>query len=317
VKNARSIHNSSELTIANTSKLNSYLIDSQARVEHILDQSLSNRDAPARLRDAMRYSTLAGGKRIRALLVYAAGFAINAPIEKLDVVACALECIHSYSLIHDDLPSMDDDDLRRGQATSHIKFDEATAILSGDALLTLAFEFINDSASPLSDTQCRLISHKLANCAGQAGMVGGQMLDILATQPDLDIIKLDRDALEDIHRKKTGALINASVVCGALCGETVSKTDLISLSNYANNIGLAFQVVDDVLDVESDTQQLGKQAGADNTLGKSTYPELLGLNASKQLAQTLCQDAIDCIASIGDNTQHLVELAALVVNRTH
>jgi geranylgeranyl pyrophosphate synthase len=265
----------------------------------------------------MRYSTLAGGKRIRALLVYATGFATNAPIEKLDVVACALEFIHSYSLIHDDLPSMDDDDLRRGQATSHIQFDEATAILSGDALLTLAFELINDSASPLSDTQCRLISHKLANCAGQVGMVGGQMLDILATQPGLDINKLNRDALEDIHRRKTGALINASVVSGALCSETVSKTDLANLSNYANNVGLAFQVMDDVLDVESNTQQLGKQAGADNTLGKSTYPELLGLNASKQLAQTLCQDAIDCIASISDNTHHLVELAAFVVKRTH
>ncbi|MFT4629113.1 MAG: geranylgeranyl pyrophosphate synthase [Arenicella sp.] len=297
--------------------MNSYLIDSQARVESFLDQSLSESDAPGRLRDAMRYSTLAGGKRIRALLVYATGFATSAPIEKLDVVACALEFIHSYSLIHDDLPSMDDDDLRRGQATSHIQFDEATAILSGDALLTLAFELINDSASPLSDTQCRIISHKLANCAGQVGMVGGQMLDVLATQPGLNISNLGRDALEDIHRRKTGALINASVVCGAFCSETVSKNDVANLSNYANNIGLAFQVMDDVLDVESNTQQLGKQAGADNTRGKSTYPELLGLNASKQLAQTLCQDAIDCIASIGDNTQHLVELAAIVVNRTN
>jgi geranylgeranyl pyrophosphate synthase len=297
--------------------LNSYLIDSQARIEHALDQSLSNSDVPERLRDAMRYSTLAAGKRIRALLVYAAGFATCAPVKQLDVVACALECIHSYSLIHDDLPSMDDDDLRRGQATSHIQFDEATAILSGDALLTLAFELINGSASPLSDRQCRLISHKLAICAGQVGMVGGQMLDILATQPVLHENILDRNALEEIHRRKTGALINASVVCGALCSETVSETDLASLSYYANNIGLAFQVMDDVLDVESDTQQLGKQAGADNALGKSTYPELLGLNASKQLAQTLCQDAIDCISSIGDNTQHLVELAALVVNRTH
>lgn len=272
---------------------------------------------PERLRAAMRHSTLAGGKRIRALLVYAAGVATNAPLERLDVVACALECIHSYSLIHDDLPSMDDDDLRRGQATSHIQFDEATAILAGDALLTLAFELINDSASPLSDKQCRLISHKLASCAGQVGMVGGQMLDILATQPTSDADKLNRNALEDIHRRKTGALINASVVCGALCSETLNNADLASLGDYADNIGLAFQVMDDVLDVESDTHQLGKQAGADNALGKSTYPELLGLNASKQLAQTLCQDAVDCIASIGDNTQHLVELAALVVNRTH
>lgn len=297
--------------------MNTNLTDYQARVELALDQSLSNSDVPERLRSAMRYSTIAGGKRIRALLVYAAGFASNAPLERLDVVACALECIHSYSLIHDDLPSMDDDDLRRGQATSHIQFDEATAILAGDALLTLAFELINDSASTLSDRQCRLISHKLAHCAGQVGMVGGQMLDILATQPASDADKLNRSALEDIHRRKTGALINASVTCGALCSETLSDADLVSLSNYADNIGLAFQVMDDVLDVESNTQQLGKQAGADNALGKSTYPELLGLTASKQLAQTLCQDGIDCIASIGDNTHHLVELAALVVNRTH
>lgn len=297
--------------------MNSNLTDYQARVELALDQSLSDSDVPERLRTAMRFSTLAGGKRIRALLVYAAGFATDAPLERLDVVACALECIHSYSLIHDDLPSMDDDDLRRGQATSHIQFDEATAILTGDALLTLAFELINDSACKLSDKQCRLISQKLANCAGQVGMVGGQMLDILATQLSSDADKLNRSALEDIHRRKTGALINASVICGALCSEAVSDTDLAALSSYADNIGLAFQVMDDVLDVESNTQQLGKQAGADSALGKSTYPELLGLDASKQLAQTLCQDAIDCIASIGDNTQYLVELAALVVNRTH
>ena len=292
--------------------MNPVLLEYRARNQRLLDDLLSDTEAPERLRLAMRYSTLAGGKRIRALLVYAAGLAVNAPLQRLDSVAAALECIHCYSLIHDDLPSMDDDDLRRGQATSHIEFDEATAILAGDALQTLAFELLNSGDSKLSDRQARNISHKLAVCAGGSGMVGGQMLDILATENSLD-----RDSLENIHRRKTGALISAAVVCGALCSETVTEQQITQLEIYAESIGLAFQVMDDILDIESSTEILGKPSGADLALGKSTYPALIGLQASKDLAQNLYQQAIASVAAIGDNTIYLVDLAALVVNRNH
>lgn len=286
--------------------------DYQTRIQNTLDTALANTDTPARLREAMRYSTLNAGKRIRAALVYAAGEAVEAPLERLDYVAAALECIHAYSLIHDDLPAMDDDDLRRGQPSNHIAYDEATAILAGDALQALAFELVSAEDSGLSDRQSRQITQKLAVCAGQTGMVGGQMLDILATEQ-----KLDRAALENVHRRKTGALIAASVICGALCSDQINDTQLASLQAYAEKIGLAFQVIDDVLDIESTTEQLGKPNGADQALGKSTYPELMGLDASKQLAKTLYQDAIASISVIGDNSAQLVELATLVVNRNH
>ena len=275
----------------------------------------------------MRYSTLAGGKRFRALLTYAAGAAVNAPLNRLDTVAAALECIHAYSLIHDDLPAMDDDDLRRGQATNHIKYDDATAILAGDALQTLAFEIIAADESGLSDKQSRTISSTLAKASGPAGMVGGQMLDIQATDNTLT-----RPQLENVHRRKTGALINAAVVCGALCSDTVTEHELSHLSDYANHLGLAFQVVDDVLDIESSTEELGKPSGADVALGKSTYPALIGIQESKKLATTLYHKAIDCVNAISDNSELaenslidkttrkntlLHELAELVVRRTH
>jgi len=290
--------------------MNSTLEDYLVRSQKVLDASLSNANTPDRLLQAMRYTTLLGGKRIRALLVYASGFAVDAPMNRLDAVAAAIECIHSYSLIHDDLPAMDDDDLRRGQASNHIHFDEATAILAGDALQTLAFELINAPDSGLSDLQARTISHTLAVSGGESGMVGGQVLDILATGK-----QLTRAQLENMHRRKTGALIKASVVCGALCADTLHGSTKASLERYADNIGLAFQVMDDVLDIESSTEQLGKNSGSDQAQGKSTYPELMGLEESKKLAQTLYQEAVVSIASIGDNTQHLIEIADLVVNR--
>jgi len=283
----------------------------QTRSERVLDTALSNAQVPERLLTAMRYSTLGGGKRFRALLVYAAGLAVGAPIKRLDAVAAALECVHAYSLIHDDLPAMDDDTLRRGKATNHIEFDQATAILAGDALQTLAFELINCPESGLDDAQCRVVSHDLAKAAGQTGMVGGQMLDILATNAS----DIDRTHLEDLHRRKTGALISAAVCCGANCSNKVSAKQQQSLQNYANNLGLAYQVVDDILDIEASTEQLGKNSGVDQALGKATYPALIGLQQSKQLAENLYQDAIASIASIGDNTALLADLAALVVNR--
>ena len=278
----------------------------------MLDKILTSPDIPERLLAAMRYSTLSGGKRIRAMLVYAAGLAVNAPMARLDAVAAALECIHSYSLIHDDLPSMDNDELRRGQATNHIEFDEATAILAGDALLTQAFEIISSKESELADHQLRKICQKLAVSAGSTGMVGGQMLDILATNVSLSAVQL-----ENMHKRKTGALISASVICGALCSDHCSRDTIKALDTYANSIGLAFQVVDDILDVESSTEILGKSSGVDEALGKSTYPSLIGLKESKDLAENLYQSAIASIAGIGDNAGQLAELAELIVKRQY
>jgi farnesyl diphosphate synthase len=291
--------------------MSNVMLEYQARNQRFLDTCLDNVNAPERLRAAMRYSTLSGGKRFRALLVYASGLAVDAPLARLDTVAAALECIHAYSLIHDDLPAMDDDDLRRGQPTSHIKYDEATAILAGDALQTLAFELIANDASGLTDTQARHICLKIAQSSGQTGMVGGQILDIQATESQLSL-----SALEDVHRRKTGALINAAVICGALCSDYSTESQLKNLSNYANKIGLAFQVVDDILDIESSTEELGKPSGSDIEMGKSTYPALIGLQQSKKLAQNLYQESIVSIAAISDNTLLLQELAKLVVERT-
>lgn len=291
--------------------MSNVMLEYQARNQRFLDACLDNVDVPERLRAAMRYSTLSGGKRFRALLVYASGLAVDAPLARLDTVAAALECIHAYSLIHDDLPAMDDDNLRRGQPTNHIKYDEATAILAGDALQTLAFELIASDASGLTDTQSRHICLKLAQSSGQTGMVGGQILDIQATESQLSL-----SALEDVHRRKTGALINAAVICGALCSDYSTESQLKNLSNYANNVGLAFQVVDDILDIESSTEELGKPSGSDIEMGKSTYPALIGLQQSKKLAQNLYQESIVSIAAISDNTFLLQELAKLVVERT-
>jgi len=298
----------------------------QQRTQHVLDTYLNDSDTPERLLKAMRYSALSGGKRFRAMLVYAAGLAVDAPLEKLDIVATALECIHAYSLIHDDLPAMDDDDLRRGLATNHIEFDEATAILAGDGLLTFAFELINQPSSNLSDRQCRLITANLARKSGPIGMVGGQMLDIQATEQ-----KINQSELENIHKRKTGALIQSAVMCGALCNDQVTQIQLDALQEYASNIGLAFQVVDDILDIESSTEELGKTSGADIALGKATYPALIGLEESKKMAEKLYQQAIESIATISDNgalvsktnntenlrnnTELLHNLADLVVKR--
>ena len=292
----------------------------QSRAQKVLEQALKQQDIPLRLSEAMRYSALGGGKRFRALLVYGAGLYLNAPLNKLDIVSSAIECVHTYSLIHDDLPAMDDDDLRRGQATCHIKYDDATAILAGDGLLSLAFDLINHPNAPFSDKQCRLISHQLAFSSGPTGMVGGQMLDIEATGHNSITI----EELENIHRRKTGALINSATLCGAYCSDNIDSETLEHLSNYANSIGLAFQVIDDILDIESTTQELGKPSGADINLQKATYPALIGLTESKQLADKLYQQAMESLSAISDNSEiskHndgailLQELADLVVNR--
>ena len=285
------------------------LKDYQARIEGVLERALDHTDTSALLRQSMAYSTLGGGKRVRAMLVYAVGLAFDVPLQRLDAVASALECIHAYSLIHDDLPAMDDDDLRRGKPTNHKQFDEATAILAGDALQAVAFELVNAEPS-LSDSQARQISLLLAQASGRAGMVGGQMLDMEATEQTIS-----RAELENVHRRKTGALIRASVLGGALCADKLSEEERQALDNYAVKLGLAFQVIDDVLDIEASTEVLGKPSGADQEMGKSTYPALLGLDASKQLAQDLYQDAMQSLSSLSGSTDMLADLASLVVNR--
>jgi len=295
--------NGSSTSIVNLDEL-------KLRTENQLDARLpKNLHEP--LGSAMRYSTLNGGKRLRAMLVYAAGLVFNTPLEKLDAAACAVECIHAYSLIHDDLPAMDDDDLRRGRPTSHIKFDEATAILAGDALQTLAFEMLTDTSNfHLTDKSKLDIAALLARAAGPEGMVGGQILDIAATNKDISLAEL-----KTMHRLKTGALIQASTLLGVLCSEKASKEEYSHIKNYADNIGLAFQIVDDVLDETADTATLGKQSGADKALGKSTYVSHLGIDNARAEAHKLVNDALQSLDQLSHNSALLEELAKLVVHR--
>ncbi len=263
---------------------------------------------------AMRYAALTGGKRLRPFLVYATGELFGITREVLDAPAAAVECIHAYSLVHDDLPAMDDDDLRRGLPTCHIKFGEAHAILAGDALQTLAFSILTESAMPGVDAESRLaMIRELANASGIAGMCGGQALDLEAEGKHADLNNLER-----IHRHKTGALIRSAVRLGALCAGDAGRKSLNALDCYAENIGLAFQVQDDILDVVGDTSTLGKRQGADAQLGKSTYPALLGLEAAKAKAQALCQEALDALRPLqeaGYDTSALRALARYIIQR--
>ena len=288
-----------------TSKQSQY----QQRTQQALDKLLPA--ANNQLNIAMRYSTLNGGKRFRAMLVYAAGEALQADQYVLDIVAVAVECIHAYSLIHDDLPAMDDDNLRRGKPTCHIEFDEATAILAGDALQTFAFELLANINTLTEDKRLRLIL-ELSQASGYAGMAGGQMLDMLATGKQLTL-----EELENIHRNKTGALIKAAVLMGAICSDSFNREHEQKLTEYAEKIGLAFQIIDDVLDEEADTSTLGKPSGADKQLGKSTYPALLGIEESKKRAEKLYTEAIESLSTIGDNSLMLKQLAKLVVERLY
>lgn len=237
--------------------------------------------------DAMRHGSLLGGKRLRPFLVYTTGQLFGVPLESLDAPAAAVECIHAYSLIHDDLPAMDDDDLRRAQPTCHIKFGEANAILAGDALQTLAFSILADAAMPGVDCRDRLaMIAELAQASGVAGMCGGQALDLAAEGKQVDL-----GALEQIHRHKTGALIRAAVRLGALCAGERGRAALPFLDRYADAIGLAFQVQDDILDVVGDATTTGKRQGADQQHGKSTYPGLLGLDSARAKAWDLYRES--------------------------
>ncbi|MCH9675714.1 MAG: (2E,6E)-farnesyl diphosphate synthase, partial [Gammaproteobacteria bacterium] len=256
------------------------------RVEEELDSYLPGENVhPARLHQAMRYAVLNGGKRLRAMLVYAAGEACGAPMTRLNTPACAVELLHAYSLVHDDLPAMDDDDLRRGKPSCHRAFDEATAILAGDALQTLAFNVLTDEVGGSATQRLRML-RSLADASGSRGMAGGQCIDLEAVGKELAL-----EELEIMHAHKTGALIRSAVQMGALCSNDVNDQILADLDKYASRIGLAFQIQDDVLDIEGDTETLGKPQGADVAMGKPTYPAFLGLERAKAAAVALHEEA--------------------------
>jgi len=288
----------------------------QARHDQFLARHLTGAEPSQRLTDAMRYAALLGGKRVRPFLVYATGEMLGASLDDLDAPAAAIECIHAYSLIHDDLPAMDDDKLRRGQPTCHIQFDEATAILAGDALQSLAFDLLaNHPFQHInSDQQIRMVQ-VLAKNAGREGMCAGQQLDIDATGKKITV-----GQLEQVHRLKTGALINASVEMGALCtpqDKPLSDKTMKNLQVWSESVGLAFQVKDDLLDATGDTQTLGKTSGSDIALAKSTYPALLGIDGSEKLLSEQSEKALQALASIPYNTTLLEEFTQYLITREH
>lgn len=290
----------------------SYQAQSQQRVNAALE-GLFTAPGPelSRLYQAMRYSVMNGGKRVRPLLAYAACEALGGRAEDANGAACAVELIHAYSLVHDDLPAMDDDDLRRGQPTTHKAFDEACAILAGDGLQSLAFSALLNPALTSQDAETRLsMVAALAQAAGPAGMVGGQAIDLGSVG-----LKLDQAALEYMHRHKTGALIEASVRLGALASGHADEQRLDALQTYARAIGLAFQVQDDILDVESDTATLGKRQGADIARDKPTYPALLGMEAAKSYAVELRDQALHALGGFGEAAEPLRQLACYIVER--
>ncbi|RRJ83607.1 (2E,6E)-farnesyl diphosphate synthase [Aestuariirhabdus litorea] len=289
-----------------------YLEISQQRVDRHLQQLLASAPVGAeRLREAMAYSLFNGGKRVRPMLVFASCEALGGDPEQALPAAAAVELIHAYSLVHDDLPAMDDDDLRRGKPTCHIAYDEATAILAGDALQALAFEQLCQPVpTHNSGLQLQLVQ-LLARGAGLYGMVAGQAIDLAAVGKPLGL-----DQLEQMHNHKTGALICASVEMGARIGGA-SADQLQRLQRYARAVGLAFQVQDDILDVEADTETLGKTQGADQALNKPTYPALLGLEGAKHKAQTLLEEALDALVPFNDQASPLRELARYIVHRSH
>ena len=269
-------------------------------------------ELPTRLRDAIRYSLTNGGKRLRPVIVYSAAIATGGITPATKAAACAVECIHAYSLIHDDLPAMDDDDLRRGQPTCHIAYDEATAILAGDALQAMAFECIAADTTGNSAKQQLHMVRVLAEASGISGMVGGQALDIAA------IDKRPTEAeLEQLHRMKTGALIKASAILGALSAGETNKDKLGALGRYAELIGLAFQIHDDVLDVTGSTEEIGKNQGSDAALNKVTYATLLGVNEASERSLSLIKSAKEQLNIFGESAHYLSELADFVVERNH
>lgn len=290
------------------------LEDSINRYQQRVDNQLANIIDAQPITDpkliaAMKHGALMGGKRIRPFLVYAIGEMLNVPLEKLDASAAAIECIHAYSLIHDDLPAMDDDALRRGQPTVHIAFDEATAILAGDALQSLAFEIMCQPIEGLAASQHLAMASALAKASGYSGMCGGQAMDLNATNKQVDLATLTQ-----LHKLKTGALIRCAVQLPIIAAQ-VPDEQAARLIEFAEAVGLAFQVQDDVLDITSSTEELGKPQGSDCDSNKSTYPQLLGLSGAQDTAKRLIDDALSALTKLPYNSQLIAEFARFIIER--
>jgi geranylgeranyl diphosphate synthase type II len=288
-----------------------YLNEKRLLVEEALESLLEPKDRLADHISAMRYSLMAGGKRVRPILCIAAVEAVHGIPEPMTPVACALECIHTYSLIHDDLPSMDNDELRRGKPTNHMVFGEAEAILAGDSLLTFAFDLLSDpdNGVPVSDRDRLRLIHTVARAAGPFGMVGGQSLDVASEGKEVSF-----ETLRFIHSCKTGALITASVRAGAIIGGA-TPDQLTSLTSYGENIGLAFQIVDDLLNVEGTTEQLGKAVGSDADRQKATYPAFFGMEETRNKVEKTVKAAIEAIEKFDEQADPLRELAHYILTR--
>lgn len=300
--------------MATKTPLKEFMRFCQARVEHALQQILPPLDTiPTRLHEAMRYATLGGGKRIRPILVYASGQAAGVARERLDAAACAVELIHAYSLVHDDLPAMDDDDLRRNKPTCHRVYGEAIAILTGDALQSLAFQVLTSNNHMRASAETRLaMLETLSRASGSRGMAGGQAMDLAAVGQNLNMAEL-----ENLHIHKTGALIRASVRFGAVLNSDLSSAQYEALDHYAKCIGLAFQIQDDILDVEGTTQTLGKTQGKDQAQDKPTYPSLLGLNDAREKAEELRQAAQQSLIAFNSEADPLRWIADYITGRNH
>lgn len=289
-----------------------WMTEIQQQVEGALERLLpSPQHTPQKLHEAMRYVCLGGGKRVRPLLVFAAGELVGASADNLARIGSALEMVHVYSLVHDDMPCMDDDVLRRGKPTCHVAYDEATALLVGDALQTLAFDVLSAPMAGVEASAQLAMTHTLARAAGHAGMAGGQAIDLASVGK-----ALNQPELEYMHLLKTGALIRASVLLGAMAGRPLSENETAHLDVFAKRMGLAFQVVDDVLDCEADTATLGKTAGKDAAHDKPTYVSLMGLSEAKQFARDLRDEAFAALEGFGDSAQRLKELADYIVARS-
>ncbi len=290
---------------------NSYLVSRRKEVNGAINEILQDATDFSRIVDAMRYSLMAGGKRIRPVLCIAAAEAVGGKAEDVMPAACTLEMIHTYSLIHDDLPAMDNDDLRRGKPTCHVAFDEATAILAGDALLTLAFQILSSIKFTNKDHASKWLTiiNKISYAAGYQGMIEGQMKDIISEGSFLAI-----DELEEMHLLKTGALIKASICSGAILGGG-NIEEIKQLEIYAKNIGLAFQVADDILNVEGDPAILGKAVGTDKMLKKSTYPSIMGIKKSKEFAKKLINNALQALDLFDNKSDPLRSIASYIIER--
>ena len=292
-------------------ELNRYRLRVENQLETILEhEKNAHPNIPKTLIDAMTYATLNKGKRLRPALLYAIGEALDIPLKKMDAAACAIELIHSYSLVHDDLPAMDNDDLRRGQPTCHIQYDEATAILVGDAQQTLAFQILSQDLN-VTDKNNLLLIQLLSQASGVAGMIGGQMIDIQSEGKSIGLSQL-----KTLHQLKTGALIKTALLMGAVSSPRYAALSK-PLSELGENIGLAFQVQDDILDIESDSLILGKPQGSDIEADKSTYPKLLGLEAAKQYRDALIVNAQKQLNTLHIDSPFLVQLIEYIAKRKH